>query len=135
VERQRNAQEVPSETTAHNTIIRLSAGHNSFSHVEHVVQDVEWNIDCAKAVVVWHCHTACTGWKNWREKPSKTYIMSWAQRRPQFYSAPPDPLAGFKGAYAAPPTLFQNLESPARSNQRIFCKHTKKHNRTAGFHD
>jgi len=47
-------QEVPSETNAHNTIIRLSAGHNPFTHVEHVVQDVEWNIDCAKPVVVWH---------------------------------------------------------------------------------
>ena len=35
------------------TVMRLSAGLNPFTHVEHAAQDVEWNIDCAKPVVAW----------------------------------------------------------------------------------
>jgi len=53
VERQRHAKKELLEITAHSTI-RLSTGHNPFTHIEHVAQDVEWNIDCAKPVVVWH---------------------------------------------------------------------------------
>jgi len=52
VERQRDAKKELLGITAHGKIIRLSTVHNPFTHVEHVAQDVEWNIDCVKPVLV-----------------------------------------------------------------------------------
>jgi len=75
VERQLHVKEELSESTAHSIIIKLSTGLNLLVHAGHVAQDVEWNIGCAKLVVVWHYHTAWIGWKNEREKPSKTYLI------------------------------------------------------------
>jgi len=52
VERQLHVKGGLSENTAYSTIIKLSTGLNPLTHAEHVVQDVEWNIGCAKPAAV-----------------------------------------------------------------------------------